>query len=381
MIAYIQNIIPILPTYRVNQQAALDWLIKGFQWAFHDKGMQPPRETIELYQRFAQSTSIGSRYTMVQDFTNWNWHEWSLFQSEQYAETASDHQPWYLPRLEHRMQLYEQYAGNLAKQAFEPNEIPPQTIIQVSCTGYESPSVIQRLTADFGWQDHCQLLRLHHMGCYAMIPAVNLAAKLANDSGNRNRAAPVSIFSSELCTLHLNPLACEADQIVANTLFADGAIRIDLGPDQTSGSLGLVAHCETILPNSLEEMTWNLADSRFHFFLSKKIPFHVSKVICDQVDHFLAQQGVNRQDIAFFAIHPGGPRIIDAIQKKLELAEEQVAHSKAVLFEQGNVSSCTVAFIWSKLLNDPEVPDGSLIVSLAFGPGLTLTMNLMQKSS
>jgi predicted naringenin-chalcone synthase len=81
----------------------------------------------------------------------------------------------------------------------------------------------------------------------------------------------------------------------------------------------------------------------------------------------------------FFAIHPGGPKILQQIQELFKLNDKQLYHSREVLREYGNMSSATLPHIWEKMLNDPVVPNGALVVSLAFGPGLTISGGLFEK--
>ena len=84
---------------------------------------------------------------------------------------------------------------------------------------------------------------------------------------------------------------------------------------------------------------------------------------------------------SIFAVHPGGPKIIDAVRDKLELDEAQVAHSRAVLRDHGNMSSATLPHVWMRLAEDRAITDGALIASIAFGPGLTLAGALFEKRS
>jgi predicted naringenin-chalcone synthase len=82
---------------------------------------------------------------------------------------------------------------------------------------------------------------------------------------------------------------------------------------------------------------------------------------------------------AVFAIHPGGPKIVDQIAATLKLAEQQIALSRKVLRERGNMSSATLPHIWQEIVRSPAVREGELVVSLAFGPGLTLSGAVLQK--
>lgn len=99
------------------------------------------------------------------------------------------------------------------------------------------------------------------------------------------------------------------------------------------------------------------------------------------VSQLLRQAGQNDTALerAVFAVHPGGPKIVDQVAAKLALAEPQIAFSRKVLRERGNMSSATLPHIWQEILRSPEVCHGDLIVSLAFGPGLTLSGAVLRK--
>jgi predicted naringenin-chalcone synthase len=92
-----------------------------------------------------------------------------------------------------------------------------------------------------------------------------------------------------------------------------------------------------------------------------------------------AQLPQDSQKDAHFAIHPGGPRILDRVQDLLRIDDDRLAHSRKVLRERGNMSSATLPHVWMELANDPGVPPGALVLSLAFGPGLTVCGAILRK--
>jgi predicted naringenin-chalcone synthase len=117
--------------------------------------------------------------------------------------------------------------------------------------------------------------------------------------------------------------------------------------------------------------------------LSRKVPDHIRTGLGAFLDRLAAEAGLSAASLleeAFFAIHPGGPRIIDEIASLLGLRPEQVQASNTVLLNHGNMSSATLPHVWSAMLADAAVPAGALVVSLAFGPGLTIAGALLRKS-
>jgi predicted naringenin-chalcone synthase len=116
--------------------------------------------------------------------------------------------------------------------------------------------------------------------------------------------------------------------------------------------------------------------------LSRDVPQHIAGTIRPFVRALFGRAGLEysaEQRRAIFAIHPGGPRIIDAVRDALELEEAQVAPARHVLSRFGNMSSATVPHIWRELLEDSRYPRGTLLASFAFGPGLTVCGALLRK--
>jgi predicted naringenin-chalcone synthase len=197
----------------------------------------------------------------------------------------------------------------------------------------------------------------------------------------------VDIVHTELCTLHMDPTQHLPEQLVVQTLFADGVIRYSasrLGEgNSTRKGLELLATQEEIAPGTEEAMSWMVSDFGMLMTLSRKVPDHIRAHLGPFLDRLAATAGMTAAQLcekALFAIHPGGPRIIDEIAEHLGLRPEQVQASNTVLSNYGNMSSATLPHVWKALLEDEAVPAGTLIVSMAFGPGLTISGALLRKS-
>ncbi|RZA13397.1 MAG: hypothetical protein EOP10_29810, partial [Proteobacteria bacterium] len=328
-----------------------------------------------LYERLLSKDNISNRNSVLVDFKRESWDDMTLFKPS--VRSDGSESPWYAPPLQDRMKIYVDSAQDMARRAFANQATAPRYIVDISCTGYRAPYPAQMLLLEKGWQDQTSLLKIGHMGCYASVPGLHMAARMSQSVKDHET---VSVISTELCTLHLDPLATDPDQVVSNILFADGCSHMEIGRSATSGSLALLAHYEAIVPDSSQYMAWDLQDSRFHMTLSRKVVTQLNKVIGAHLSRFLEDQGVDRRSITRYAIHPGGPRIVESIQDALELPDSAVTHSKAVLKAFGNMSSATLPHVWKALQEDSSVKSGEMIVSMAFGPGLTLTMNILQKS-
>jgi predicted naringenin-chalcone synthase len=374
-LAYIQNIRSIAAEHSMPQPESIAWIMKALQKSSEgsENGDKVSR-ALNLYEKLLNNESIRHRRSVLPDYMHQDWERMTLFKPSVRSDGSASH--WTSPPLQDRMKLYVNAARQMAREAFSNEEKAPAYIVDVSCTGYRAPTPVQELVLEKGWEQKTRLLKIGHMGCYASVPGVHLAVQMAQSIP---KDAQVSVLSTEICTLHLNPLAQDPDQIVSNILFADGCARIDVGLDKKMGSLAFLDHYEAIIPESSEYMSWDLEDSRFHMTLSRKVVTQLNKVIGSHLSEFLSLHGLKADQISRFAIHPGGPRIVESIQEELKLPDQAVSHSKAVLASFGNMSSATLPHVWKAMMEDSSVKAGEMIVSMAFGPGLTVTMNLLQK--
>ena len=265
-----------------------------------------------------------------------------------------------------RMQRFVEEALPLAREALEtalarahvaPEEL--DLLAVVSCTGYATPGLDILLARELGLRDDVQRLHIGHMGCYAAIPGLGAVADAAAARGKT--AALVCV---ELTTLHVQPAERSLEQIVAHALFADGAAAAIVRPDGDGLAVADVAARTDTETAAL--MTWDVTDHGFRMGLSPKVPEALREHVAPVVDELLARNGLGREDVSTWAIHPGGPAIVDAVGAALGLDEAALEPSRAVLRDVGNCSSATVLMVLERL-----APTGPT-VALAFGPGLTL---------
>ncbi|MES2745139.1 MAG: 3-oxoacyl-[acyl-carrier-protein] synthase III C-terminal domain-containing protein, partial [Bdellovibrionota bacterium] len=369
-IASLHKVHSIEAPHRIKQQDGILWIMKALQRSGTDAA-----RALNLYERLLGNDNIAYRNSVLSDYTHHNWDEMQLFKPSVRDDKSTT--PWWAPPLQDRMKFFVESANSMAREAFASETKAPAYLIDISCTGYRAPYPLQGLLLDRGWQDQTRLLKIGHMGCYASVPSLHMGAQLA-------RTLPadqtVSLLSTELCSLHLDPFALDLDQVVSNVLFADGCARMDMGSEPKADSLDLYAHYEAIVPDSAQYMSWDLRDGRFHMTLSRKVVTQLGRVIGHHLNEFLQRESLSQKDITRFAIHPGGPRIVESMEEELKLHPEAAQHSKDVLRKYGNMSSATLPHVWKSLSEDPTVKAGEWIISMAFGPGLTLTMNLLRKS-
>ncbi len=292
------------------------------------------------------------------------------------------------PDIGWRMAEFERIALQAIDAWYQGTELSaPAHLVHVTCAGYASPSPAQRFAVNRGWLETA-ITHSYHMGCYGAFPATRTAAGLVSGTLSNSTSTParVDVVHTEYLSNHFVPLAQKPSDIVDMTLFADGFIGYSLLAESARparrSALRLLAHHEQLIGDTLHEMSWKLGPHAFEMHLSKEVPQAVlrcfpgfARKLCEQARIELSRE----KEQMLFALHPGGPKIIDHLARSLELRPDQVRHSREVLREHGNMSSATVPHILLRMLDDPEVPVGTRVLAAGFGPGLTATGMLFQK--
>lgn len=273
--------------------------------------------------------------------------------------------------------------GCMASAGLGPEDIDLLTV--VSCTGYATPGLDILLARDLDMSADVQRLHIGHMGCYAAIPALASAADAAVARGKTSL-----LLCLELPSLHVQPavsaeqrsggdrLREDTEQMVAHALFSDAAAAVAIRPDGPAGLEFVDVVARTDAANA-PLMTWDVTDLGFRMGLSPRVPIVLADHVADVVGSLLARHGLKVGDVGGWAIHPGGPRIVDVVADRLGLDDAAVAGSRAVLRDYGNCSSATVLLILRNLLQGDAVESGRPVVTLAFGPGLTLYAGLLRR--
>jgi predicted naringenin-chalcone synthase len=240
-------------------------------------------------------------------------------------------------------------------------------LVVCSCTGYVTPGLDILLARDLGLPADARRVFVGHMGCYAAVPGLGVAADYV-----ALNARPAVVLCIELASLHVQPPAADAQQVVAHALFSDAAAAVVLVPDGAGRRVAEVASMTDT--TTADHMTWHVTDLGFRMGLSPRVPEVVAHYVNPLITGLLDRHGLTRDDVAGWAVHPGGPRIIDVVGEQLGLDEKALAPSRQCLAEHGNCSSPTVLLIVERLL--ATAPAGP-VVFMAFGPGLTLYAGLL----
>jgi predicted naringenin-chalcone synthase len=175
------------------------------------------------------------------------------------------------------------------------------------------------------------------------------------------------------------------EDVVVNSLFSDGAAAAVLSSRDASEARGRLAYIDGgshLDDDSMEDMTWAIGDTGFKMGLSSRVPDVVGENLPDYVDNLLSPHGLTQEDLDFWAIHPGGRRIVEGARETLGLSEAAVQDSLAVLRQYGNMSSPTILFVLKRILDRRAEGDGAPPehgVAMAFGPGLTIEGALFRR--
>jgi predicted naringenin-chalcone synthase len=374
-----------LPRYGRPQHEGFEWLAFAHARAMvtasggKDELAQLQKNIAPLVHRYSCSDQhIGWRRSEIEDFTHTDWSRMRIFNLHESPQGRG---------LYSRNTFYAATANRVVESLFADENDPPSDLLHVSCTGYVSPSAIQHLIERKNWHGRTQATHVYHMGCYAALPALRIAAGLLTN-GNGRAIPRAEVIHTELCTLHFNPADHSPEQMIIQTLFADGHIKYSVVPTDAYKPRGgesafeiLAVHEET-LPNSLEDMTWTLSDWGFQMTLSRDVPRKIAGCLPGFLTNLFKAAGLSFAEesrAAVFAVHPGGPRILDSVEALLGLEKQQLHLSRKVLFERGNMSSATLPHIWMEAAVSAAIGSGAVIVSLAFGPGLTIAGAIFRK--
>lgn len=262
-------------------------------------------------------------------------------------------------------------------------------LVTISCTGFFAPGPDIHVVQALGLPASTRRCHVGFMGCYAAIQGL----RMARDICTVDPDAVVLVLSVELCTLHLQ-FTEETDDLIAGAVFADGgAGALVRGRPGTGPALRLDRFHTALAPEGEEDMAWTIGDHGFRMKLSTYVPRIIEARLDTIVPELLASGAqddassgaTTPEDVAWWAVHPGGRQILDRVEEALALDPHQLGASRHVLQNYGNMSSATILFVLRELLEgrsgeaaggEPPAA-GDTILALAFGPGLTIESGLL----
>lgn len=327
------------------------------------------RKTRAIIHRIYSRSGIMKRHSVLEDFTPGD--KGSLFFNGQLKSPPGTGQ---------RNKRYEEEAPALflsaGRQLLENNpEFSKEDIthvITVSCTGFYAPGPDFQVVNELGLKPGTERYHIGFMGCYAAFPAMKMARSFCTaDPGN-----VVMIICVELCSLHFQYKA-ETDNLISASVFADGAAGALVSSRvPAEGGLQLNDFASSLATEGKTDMAWSVGDQGFDMILSSYVPDIIRRNLPELTGPLISKFNLTPDDIALWAIHPGGRAILDKLQQDLRLGDAQIQPSREVLAEYGNMSSATILFVLMRILSHPP-GHGAVILPMAFGPGLTIETGLM----
>lgn len=355
-----------IPPYKVNQKSAAEELKKRM-------GENPVvHRLIDTASRYS---GIESRHLVIPDGD-----------SQAEVKFYSDGRDVLNPGTAERMQEYEKWVKllsyNAVRELLDRNNINPSAIsriITISCTGLFAPGLDQYLTHEFSFPLTARKTNIGFMGCAASINGLALALESLALADEKEDSA-VLMLAVELCSLHLQTEATR-DNILSNVIFSDGCAAALFSRSlnfRDKAKFELTAAFSHSFENSSEMMAWKIGNNGFEMTLSQELPQIIYDKAVPALLNILHNAGIKKEDVKYWALHPGGRAILDSLQKGLQLTDHQVRHSRCVLKEFGNMSSPTILYVIKEILNEEDLQPGGIMCAVAFGPGLTMEVALLR---
>jgi prepilin-type processing-associated H-X9-DG protein len=362
--SYITAIGTANPVHRFAQATIAEFMLKAMKLNNGDG---------RKLQTIFRASGIHYRHSVLEDYGKTN--NFSFF-----AETP-DLAPF--PSTEYRLQEFKKNALGLSLASVKNmmHSYPHLSLesvthlVVVCCTGMYAPGLDIDLVKQLKLPTTVQRTAINFMGCYAAFNAL----KVADAFCKSERDAKVLVVCTELCSLHFQREATD-DNLLANALFADGSAAVWVESESKSPlKLKLESFHNDLSREGEQDMAWTVGDLGFEMKLSAYVPEIIRGGIADLTNSLLKKISKKLSDIHHFAIHPGGKKILEVIEKELGITPSQNQSAYQVLQQYGNMSSPTVLFVLKEVIkNLSSKNEGESILSFAFGPGLTLESMVLQ---
>jgi predicted naringenin-chalcone synthase len=315
-------------------------------------------------------TGISKRHSclgraLLDDMVNGTTHSKSVFLPKMTGDDRG-------PTTRERMRTYAEQAPPLAltaaSKALQEAQLPATAIthlVTVSCTGFYAPGWDVTLVRDLGLFPTTQRTHVGFMGCHGALNGLRVARAFV-DADPKTK---VLLCATELCTVHYH-YPWDPQKVIANAIFSDGsAALVGVAGESAKHSWRLAASASYLVPDTENAMTWEVGDRGFIMTLAKKVPEIICRNLRIFLEPWLADLGLSIAEIRSWAVHPGGPKILDAVGESLGLAPGLLLPSREVFAAFGNMSSPTILFILDHLQKKGNKPP---CVALGFGPGMNV---------
>lgn len=282
------------------------------------------------------------------------------------------------------IRVAEEVGGRAVSDALERAGLQAEDIDAlyfVTVTGVATPSIDARLMNRLRLSPRVKRVPIFGLGCVAGAAGIARAA----DYVKAYPSHVAVLLSVELCSLTLQKQDLSIPNLIASGLFGDGAAAVvvagaerELAPGPASGPRVLASR-SVFYRDSERVMGWDISERGFQIVLSSEVPDVVTEHLRGDVDGFLAEHGVTRKDIASWVCHPGGPKVLQAMERALELPSTALEITWRSLREVGNLSSTSVLLVLRETMSGPRRPaPGALGMLLALGPGFCSELVLLR---
>jgi predicted naringenin-chalcone synthase len=285
----------------------------------------------------------------------------------------------YSPTTHQRMRVYEEQIGPLSVEASRKAIADARIeaarvthVVTVSCSGFSSPGMDHALIRQLGLSPGVARTHIGFMGCHGLLNGLRVARAFVG----ADPSSCVLLCAAELCTLHFQ-YGWDAERMVANALFADGAAAMIILPGaecRRPSAYPILDHGSTLLPDCEEAMSWRIGNHGFTMTLSPRVPDLIGEHLRPWLSGWLSRQGHAIETVGSWAVHPGGPRILSVFGEAAGLDRSALFPSFRVLADHGNMSSPTIAFILERLRAEGARRP---CVAIGFGPGLAVEAALL----
>jgi alkylresorcinol/alkylpyrone synthase len=282
--------------------------------------------------------------------TNHTWQE----RNEIYVRTATD---------------LGEHAARIAleRSRFSASEFG--AIFFVSTTGLATPSLDSWLIKRLNLSRHIARIPIWGLGCAGGAAGLNRASEFVRATGK-----PALLVAVELSSLTFQANDVSRPNLIATSLFADGAAAVVIGPNDSGPSSGpsIVGGSSTLWDDTEDVMGWVVTNTGLQVTLSKSVPNVVEKHIRKDVEMACANHGLHLKHLKHFVTHPGGEKVMEAFRNALDLPASAMDDAREILEHHGNMSSPTVLFALERFLQRwPELPHGEHGLLTAMGPGFS----------
>lgn len=261
----------------------------------------------------------------------------------------------------------------LERAALSPADV--DALIFVTVTGVATPSIDARLINRLGLPARVKRMPIFGLGCVAGAAGIARAADYVK--GHPDHVAV--LLSVELCSLTLQEEDLSISNLIASGLFGDGAAAVVVtGENRPAAGPRIVDSRSVFYPNSERVMGWDISEAGFRIVLSAEVPVVAREKLRPDVDSFLAEHGLTRAGISSWVCHPGGPKVLEAMQESLELPPGALDVTWKSLQEVGNLSSTSVLLVLAETLEHHRPAPGSYGMLIAMGPGFCSELVLLQ---